>query len=120
MTESALPADLAPSDPLRAGKEAFGRHAWQEAFELLSRADGEGNLAGSDLEALADAAFFAGSADTEIEAKERAYKAHLAEGNRHQAAYVALGLAHEYGYRAKRSIASAWARRGERLLEGEP
>jgi len=118
--EPAGPAGPAEQDLLAAGLEALGRHRWQEAFDLLSRADGEGNLLGADLESLADAAFFAARADLEVEIKERAFKAHLAEGNELRAAYVALRLARDYWFRGKLSIASAWGRRGEKLLEGKP
>lgn len=55
MSESASPPDPAISDALRAGREALGRHAWEEAFQLLSQADREGGLLGADLEALAGA-----------------------------------------------------------------
>ena len=61
-----------------------------------------------------------GALRLQIDVKERAFKAHLAEENELRAAYVALDLAHDYGYAGKPSIASAWARRGERLLEGQP
>ena len=120
MTEGTAPVEPPAADPLIAGREALGRHAWQEAFELLSRADDEGTLSGADLESLAEAAFFAARADLEIEIKERAFKAHLADDDQLRAAYMALELAREYGYAGKLSIASAWGRRGERLLEGKP
>lgn len=59
MSERASPPERAASEPLRAGREALSRHAWVEAFELLSQADREGDLAGEDLEALAEAAYIA-------------------------------------------------------------
>ena len=114
------PVGPAEQDLLAAGRQALSRHRWEEAFALLTRADGEGNLSGEDLESLAEAAFFAARADLEIEIKERAFKAHQADGNELRAAYVALRLARDYWYRGKVSIASAWGRRGERLLEGKP
>jgi class 3 adenylate cyclase len=119
MSDQVLSAGPAANDPLQAGREAHGRHDWQEAFELLSEADRAGTLSGADLEALAETAFFAAHADLEIEVKERAFKAHLAEGNRIRAAYIALDLGFLNAYQGKMSIASAWTRRGERLLEGE-
>lgn len=112
MSEVTLPAP----DPVQAGRDALGRHAWNEAFEQLSRADGEGQLSGSDLEALAQAAFFAAHADLELSAKERAFTAHEAEGNELRAAYLALNIGREYGYAGKPSIAAAWIRRAERLM----
>lgn len=118
--EPVEPVGPAETDPLTAGREALSRHRWQESFDLLSRADSEGNLSGADLESLAEAAFFAAHSDLEIEIKERAFKAHQAEGDELRAAYLALRLAREYWFRGKMSIASAWGRRGERLLEGKP
>jgi class 3 adenylate cyclase len=110
----------AAADPLEAGREALARHAWQEAFDFLSQADREGSLSGADLESLAEASFFAAHGELEIQVKERAFKAHLAVDNELRAAYVALALARDYWYAGKLSIASAWSRRGERLLEGKP
>jgi class 3 adenylate cyclase len=119
MTDPAVPAEPAASEPLRAGREALARHDWQAAFDLLSRADREGVLSGDDLEALGAAAFFAAHADLETELKERAFKAHLAEGGTLRAAYLALDLARNDVYEGKMSIAAAWTRRAERLLEGQ-
>ena len=120
MTEPFSPVEPSVNDALAAGKTALARHAWQQAFDELSRADREGNLSGADLESLAEAAFFAAHAELEIEIMERAFKAHLAEGNDLRASYVALSLARSYWFAGKPSIASAWGRRGERLLEGKP
>jgi class 3 adenylate cyclase len=120
MTEVTSPASAA-ADPLQAGLDALARHAWPEAFELLSQADRDGQLSGADLEALALAAFFAAKPDLELDVRERAFKAHLAEGNEVRAAYLAVDLARGYGYAGKHSIAAAWVRRAERILgdEGE-
>ena len=52
--------------------------------------------------------------------KERAFKAYVADGNRARAAKITFELSREYVSKRKFSIASAWAARGERLLEGEP
>lgn len=106
----------AAEDPLAAGRDALIRHAWQEAFERLTEADREGNLSGADLEALALAAFFGAHAEGELGVKERAFKAHEAEGNDVRAAYLAVDIARAYGYEGKYSIASAWQRRAERII----
>ena len=68
-------------DPVQAGREALGRHAWQEAFDQLSQADRDGELSGSDLEALASAAFFVARAGDELALKERAFKAYETAGD---------------------------------------
>jgi len=121
MTEVSPPTAPGSTDPVQAGRDALSRHAWQEAFDQLSRADQEGQLSGADLEALALAAFFGAHAEGELAVKERAFKAYEAEGNDLRAAYLATDIARAYGYDGKYSIASAWKRRAERLmgLEGE-
>jgi len=106
-------------DPARAGREALDRHAWREAFDLLSRADQAGHLSGADLEALASAAFFTAQADLELEIKERAFAVYEAESNTLRAAYLALDVARFYGSAGKFSIASAWTHRAERLIGPE-
>src|SRR5919108_4380698 len=119
MNDPVVGTQLTTSEHLRAAREALGRHAWREAFELLSGADRDGGLSGQDLEALAEAGFFTAHADVADEARQRAFKAYLDEGNQVRAAAVALGLAREFAHKGKPSMASAWARRGERLLEGQ-
>ena len=103
-----------------AARSALEDHRWQDAFDLLSSADREGPLEPEDLEALAEAAWFTARADLAIEAKERAFRAHLDRGDRPRAAALAFDVAHEYVMKQQLSIASAWAGRGERLLQGEP
>jgi class 3 adenylate cyclase len=114
-----VPVEPTTSELPRAAREALERHAWDEAFELFSRAEREVDLSGRDLESLAEAAFFTAHADLGVEAKERAFKAYVADGDRVRAAFLALDLTQQYAYRGKPSIASAWLRRGERLVEGE-
>ena len=117
--ETAVPIEPTTSDVRTSARDALERHAWAEAFELFSRADRDSDLAGPDLESLAEAAWFTGHAKVATEAKERAFTAYLADGVPVRAAYLALKLTQEYAYRGKRSIASAWMRRGERLLDDE-
>ena len=116
MSEAVPPISAAVVDPLQMGRDALSRHAWPEAFELLSQADREIQLSAVDLEAFALAAFFAAHADVELEVKERAFKAHEAESNNLRAAYLALDVARTYGYAGKPSIASAWRRRAEQII----
>jgi class 3 adenylate cyclase len=110
----------AVTDDLTIAREALARHAWQEAFESFTRAEVRSGLGGSDLEGLAEAAWFSGRADLAIDARERAFKAHQSAGDRVRAAYVALDLAREHAFKRQGSLASAWTRRAERLLDGEP
>jgi class 3 adenylate cyclase len=110
----------ATGDLLDAGREALGRHAWQEAFELLSEADRAALLSASDLASLAEAAWWAGRIDDAMAGRERAYAAYLEEGERSNAAMVALLLARDHRGRGEGSQAGAWTGRAERLLENEP
>ncbi|HSO28653.1 MAG TPA: adenylate/guanylate cyclase domain-containing protein, partial [Candidatus Sulfomarinibacteraceae bacterium] len=119
MTEVSSPTSAMPVDPLQAGRDALARHAWPEAFERLSEADRAGRLTGADLERLAEAAFFAAHADAELDIKERAFRAHLADGDQIRAAYLALDLAHHHYFAGKESIAAGWVRRAEKILGAE-
>ena len=105
---------------LPAARAALEAHRWREALDLLTGADRDGRLGASDLEALAQAAWFTARPDLALEAKERAFQAYAADGNRARAAKIAFELKREYVSKRKFSIAAAWAARGERLLEGEP
>ncbi|HYM82914.1 MAG TPA: hypothetical protein VEY67_02030, partial [Candidatus Dormibacteraeota bacterium] len=120
MTGELVPAVGSAPDALLAGRDALRRHAWSEAYELLSRADAEAALAGEDIEALAEAAYFSAQPDVAMELGERGFRARLAEGDPQRAAYIALHLARQLTAFGRTSIAAAWARRGERLVEGQP
>ena len=118
MSDVASTTSASP-DPLVAGRAAIVRNAWPEAFELLTAAQQQHELSGSDLESLALAAFFTGHPEEEDAAQERAFHAYLASGDEVRAAYVAIGLARDAGRFGRPSIASGWIRRAERLLGGE-
>jgi class 3 adenylate cyclase len=118
MSDAVMPVDYAIADPLGAGRVAFARHAWQEAFDLLTRADAAAGLEGPDLESLSTAAFFAGRADLRPPTLERAFAAYQRTGEVVRAAFVALQVAIVFSWQGKTSVASAWARRAERLLNG--
>jgi class 3 adenylate cyclase len=113
-------AEAEVPDALRACREAFARHAWQDAFQLLSDADAATGLDGPDLESLAVATFFAGHADLRPGILERAFAAYQRAGDTIRAAFIALELAMALSLRGKSSIASAWTRRAIHLLAGQP
>ena len=104
-------------DPLEAGREAAGRGAWPEAYELLVVADQNGNLTGSDLELLSHAALWTGHLSASIEYAERAYGRYSDEGDMEKAAMTALGLAAEYRNKLQVSASQGWHQRAARLLE---
>jgi class 3 adenylate cyclase len=104
-------------DPLEAGREAAGRGAWPEAYELLVAADRNGTLAGSDLELLSHAALWTGHLGASIEYAERAYARYSDEEDMQKAAMTALALAAEYRNKLQVSASQGWHQRAARLLE---
>jgi class 3 adenylate cyclase len=113
-------SDVVTMDPREAGREAFDRRAWSEAYRLLKQADAADRLSAADLEALAKAAWWIGEAGESISIFERAYAASAEAGDRAQAAFIALTLRREYLAKLSPSVAQGWLRRAEQLLEGEP
>jgi class 3 adenylate cyclase len=112
--------DVEEADLLEAGRAAYARKAWSEAYRLLRDADATGELTTSDLEALAKSAWWIGHAEESIATRERAYARYVDGGDRARAALMALTLRREYGAKLAGSVAQGWLRRAEHLLEGEP
>jgi class 3 adenylate cyclase len=111
--------DVVTVDPLEAGRQAYERRSWREAYDLLREADDQARLTAPDLEALAKSAWWLGRSGECISAFERAYSAFLESGERAQAAFVALTLRREYLAKLSASVAQGWLRRAEQLLEQE-
>lgn len=105
--------------PLEAGREAFERHSWHEAFDLLREADASEPLAAEDLERLAEAAWWTGRLDDCLSVRERAYTTFLDQGKPRGAAMMALLLAQDYFNKLAHSLGAGWFGRAERLLENE-
>ena len=55
-----MPTPRTTEADLSAGRAAYDRHAWGEAYERLTAADRAGSLDASDLERLAMAAYLSG------------------------------------------------------------
>lgn len=112
--------DLITADPLEAGRQAYGRKAWPEAYRLLKEADEAASLDAADLEALAKSAWWIGLPGEAIAVFERAYAAHLEDHERSRAASVALTLRRQYGAKLASSVAQGWLSRAEDLLGSQP
>jgi class 3 adenylate cyclase len=106
-------------DVLEAGRSAYARNAWSEAYGLLRDADASGELTAADLEALAKSAWWLGHADQSISNRERAYARYLETGDRARAAMMALTLRREYHGKLADSVAMGWLHRAEDLLGGQ-
>ncbi|MDQ4027580.1 MAG: hypothetical protein M3214_05945, partial [Actinomycetota bacterium] len=109
-----------PDELIEAARVALERHQWQEAYDALSKADGQGFLTGAGFELLAWAAYWTAHPDETVDALERAYSAYLHEENRSAAAMMAFRMAEQHGMRMAMSPAQGWAARAERLAEEDP
>lgn len=107
-------------ETLVSGREAVQRRAWDEALQAFMKAEGEGELSPSDLELMAEAAWWAARPDDATDALERAFAGYLEEGQPSAAAMVGLRLAYLALRRLAVSIVGGWMARSERLLEQEP
>jgi hypothetical protein len=102
-----------------AARQALDRHAWAEAFALLKESDRSGVLDGEGLEALAEASWWTAQPAENIAARERAFTAYVAAGEKRRAAIAAVWLVRDYGSKGADAIARAWLERAEKLLEGD-
>src|SRR5882724_7779441 len=121
----ARPATLATPPPPRddvqeAGRSAFARHAWREAFETLTHARATRALAVEDDERLAESAWWIGRVDDCIAARERAYVTYMDQRKPRPAAGVAVRLAEDFFRRQAKSLGNGWLKRAERLLQDVP
>jgi class 3 adenylate cyclase len=107
-------------DPLQAGRDAARRHAWQEAFELLTEADAREPLPPDALATLGDAAWWIGRNEACIGARERAFSGYLESGDPVSAAGMAIALFRDHRVKLEFGVARGWLLRAERLLEGQP
>jgi tetratricopeptide (TPR) repeat protein len=105
---------------VRPAREAAARGDWDEAYEVLVRADADGLVGGDELPLLAEVAYAAGHLDVTIEAWERAHRLAVQAGDAVAAAGAAVRLAlHLLLDTALMAPVRGWLRRAERLLEGQ-
>jgi DNA-binding NarL/FixJ family response regulator len=101
------------------GREAFGRRAWRDAFESLSRADQVAVLGADELELLATSAYMLGCDGEHVRALERAHQAYLDAGETARAVRCAYWIGHNLMLRGAKGPATGWFGRGQRLLDRE-
>jgi class 3 adenylate cyclase len=106
-------------DSLHAARQAATRHAWREAYDGYSHADGL-DLTPADLESFAEAAWWTGRLEQAIGLRERSYTGFSAAGDKRGAARLALALAWDHVGRGAFSVSRGWFANAERLLEAEP
>jgi DNA-binding CsgD family transcriptional regulator len=108
------------TDHLAAGHEALNRGSWTEArdrFESALQAEESAEA----WEGLGWAGYWLHDAALTVPARERAYQAYRAAGDRAGAGRVAAWLAADYlEFHGENAIASGWLERGHRLLDELP
>jgi hypothetical protein len=100
------------TDMVRAGP-------WLELYQELSARDPAG-LDATELEALAEAAWWLCRTGESIAARHRAHAAFRRAGDDRGAARTAARLFHDHFYRDETAVAVGWLRRGFRHVERDP
>jgi DNA-binding NarL/FixJ family response regulator len=105
------------SRELERGREMYRRHAWQDAYRSLSRADESSTLGADDLFLLATSAGLLGKTDELLRNLERAHRACLKAGDLQRAARMAFWLVSRLMSLGESGRANGWLGRAQRLLE---
>ena len=106
----------AAANALDVGRAAAKARAWEDAYAALSEAARSTPLDVADLELLGDAATWSGRFDASTAAREQAYAAYLARGDRRSAARVALGLGWNAAVTLRFAVVGGWMASAGRLL----
>jgi DNA-binding CsgD family transcriptional regulator len=105
-------------DDLRtAGRMAHRSRAWRQAAAALRAADSAERLGAEDLTMLAEAAFLSGDVDGCVQAYERAFHAHLADGAARAAARCAMWIGQTLATKGAQVAAGGWLGRATRMLD---
>jgi class 3 adenylate cyclase/tetratricopeptide (TPR) repeat protein len=116
--ESGLPGE--PRTQMRTldrGRQAYGRHAWGDAYRQLSAADREEPLHLEDLENLAIASYLAGKDTDSEETWARAHQEALRLGDWGRAAQSAFWLGITLMNRSEIAKGGGWLARAQRVLD---
>ena len=103
-----------------AGLEAYERHDWKGAYELLSPLLKSKEDSPELVEVLGAVSWWVGDIDTTIDARQRAYAGYSSNGQTIDAARIATKLAEDHLHRLQSSTANGWLRKAKRLLEDAP
>jgi DNA-binding CsgD family transcriptional regulator len=104
-------------EQLTLARAAHRARAWQDAYDLLARADQATSLAPDDLELLATAAYLLGRQDEFIQAMERAHHAYVAAAALPRAVRCAFWIGAVLELAGRSGHASGWLARAQRLLD---
>lgn len=105
--------------PASQALHAFEEKNWQRVVDLLTQMETDLKLTGKQHEMVGFALWWLGHHDRIISRFEQAYNSFVAEGDPQGAASAALELAELHAHSLARDVAAGWAKRAERLLEGD-
>lgn len=109
-----------PDARLDEARDGIARRRWDRAYELYSHVAETRTLEPDDLDRFAKAAYWRGRSDESIALREAAFAAYSERGEDQRAALCALTLRREHLANMQDSVAAAWLKRAEQLLEGRP
>ncbi len=108
-------------DGLTLAREALSGQSWQAALDEAEAAVVDTPAAEAErLDVVADAAWWLGRLEDCIVAREAAFRAYEALGDREHAGACAVWCYEHHAIAARPSIAGAWLRRAQRTLDGAP
>src|SRR5215211_4913913 len=105
---------------LDGARAAYRRQDWVAARDGFLQARSRNELSPDDLNALTDAAWWAGDIDVVLEVGEETYRRFLQGDRVADASMTALGLAYSLFLRGDDIAGSGWLSRARRLLRDEP
>jgi ATP/maltotriose-dependent transcriptional regulator MalT len=105
-----------PSE-LEAGRAAYARRAWRDAYEALARAGEVERLAAGDVELLAVSAYMLGRDDESVAALESAHRRYLEAGETLAAVRCAFWIGMNLAFAGETGPAGGWLGRAQRLLD---
>jgi class 3 adenylate cyclase len=113
-------AKLGDQEPVARARDAVARQAWQEAYDLLTEADGSRQLDTDGVAMRAEIAYLVGEPRVSGNAWKRVHAARLAEGDREGAAAAAARIAHLLFDEGLEAPLRGWVMRGRELLTDLP
>jgi DNA-binding CsgD family transcriptional regulator len=112
-----MPIQKTSGPALTAGRLAYERRAWGEAFEQLSAAEASGDLRAADLERLATTAWLTGRTEAAVSIAARAHLEAVREGEFELAIRGAISLGMALLQRNEMAQAGGWLARAARLID---
>ena len=106
-------------ESLQAARDAAFRQSWRQAYDAYAGLDPD-ELSAEDLERYGEAAWWTGRLVQAIDFRQQAYRGYAADGQKRDAARVALRLSWDESGRGAFAVSHGWFASAQRLLEDEP